>query len=303
MEQKKILVFLAFVLAVSCVVLSLMLVSVTESRDYLPESSVDDITAILAESNIKVDGSLISTRRRSATVYVCNSGDYNHTVAALLADSSIEKAYLIPDGEILMMENGARLEFGSDFSFRYRADGEAPGEIPPLLPDRLDAGLSEEGKAQITSIVTRFLARGSRSFESGGSINAVTMVGSIQESGGTVYALCTRMIDGVEIPANRVVCAVEGGIVTAAWGNWYFLTPAQSYTAQLSDLFNILFNMKKEIGVAEEEVTVEDISLCYSLYFYGEEEDFCLIPCWQIVTDTMGNYIFNALDGALYTID
>ena len=180
MEHKKILIFLAGVLAVSCVVLGLLLASVTESRNYLPESSVDDILSVLAESDIAVDRALISTRRRSATVYVCNSGDYNHTVAALLADCGVAKAYLIPDGEILVMENGARVDFGADFSFRYRADGGEPEEavLPAFSPP--EASLSEEGKAQIASLVTRFLERGSRSFESGGSVTAVTEVESIR---------------------------------------------------------------------------------------------------------------------------
>ena len=59
--------------------------------------------------------------------------------------------------------------------------------------------------------------------------------------------------------------------------------------------------LKLEIGRPDEPVTVEAVSLCYSLYFYGGGEDFCLIPCWQVVTDTRGDYIFNALDGTLYT--
>jgi hypothetical protein len=89
--------------------------------------------------------------------------------------------------------------------------------------------------------------------------------------------------------------------VTEAWGTWYFLTAAESYSAPLIDTLNILFNMKKEIGASEERVRVESVTLCYSLYFLGDREGFCLIPCWQVATDTRGSYLFNALDGTFYT--
>ena len=98
-----------------------------------------------------------------------------------------------------------------------------------------------------------------------------------------------------------------------AWGTWCFPTAAESYSAPLIDTLNILFNMKREIGTAPEPVTVEAVTLCYSLYFLGDRsgrdgseegsgrEGFCLIPCWQVVTDTMGSYLFNAMDGTFYT--
>ena len=301
LQQKKTIVFLAVVLAASCAVLGILLYGTLAEREYLPQSVVENVVSVLAESNIEIDPSLVSTRRRTAAVYVFGSADYDNTVAALLADSPVKDVYVTPDGAIFITESGARVEFGADFSFRYRADGGVVRPIPSPDLSKQPARLSEEGAASVSKLATEFIERGSRTFESGGSVNAITTVESIWTRDGAYYALCVRSINGAEVNANRVVCAVRDGVVTEAWGNWVFLTPAESYSAQLYDLVNILFHMKKEIGQAQEPVSVEEISLCYSLYFYGEKEDFCLIPCYQIVTSTMGNFIFNALDGTVYT--
>ena len=151
-----------------------------------------------------------------------------------------------------------------------------------------------------------FLDSGSREFNTS-NMSIVTVVESVAERNGVYYALCTRTIDGVAMTGNRVTCTITDEKVIEAEGSWSFLTPGQSYTAQLSDLFNILFHVRKEISAASENitsaVTIESIDLCYSMYYYGEKEDFCLIPCWQIATDLCGNYIYNALDSTLYTIN
>ena len=301
MEQHRIMGVLSAVLAAACVILAVLLVRVTRAREYLPESETEDLVAVLAESGIEIDPSLVSTKRQSAAVYVCNSGDYAATVAELLTGSAPARTYIVPDGEILVTENGERIDFFGDFSFRYSADGTSLGETDAFGPTLTSRAVSGERRDRIAASAAGFLDRGSRNFEGIGSMEVETVVENVWEDGRICYALCSRVIDGVQVTGNRVLCAVDGDRVRAAWGNWCFLTPAVPYTAQLTDLFNILFNMKKEIGVADGEVRVESVSLCYSLYFYGEEEDFCLIPCWQVVTDTMGSFIFNALDGALYT--
>ena len=298
MEHKRIMAALACVLAAACILVGVMLVSVISRMEYLPDSAVEDLIEVLDAAGI--DSALIPTRRQSAPVYVCNSGDYNRTVAALLTGSGTARTYATPDGEILVMENGARLDFGHDFAVRYTADGSEPAD----LSDMLTAGraVSDAAFSLAAKTVSRFLESGSRAFEGGGSLKVETSVDEVRERGGDLYALCTRRIDGAQITGNEVVCRIEGDVVTACSGSWVFLTSAESYSAQLSDLVNILFHMKGEIGdLGDGRTRVEAISLCYSLYPYGEEEDFCLIPCWRIRTDTEGEFIYNALDAALYT--
>jgi hypothetical protein len=52
---------------------------------------------------------------------------------------------------------------------------------------------------------------------------------------------------------------------------------------------------------AADGCTVTALERCYSLYFFAEEDGFCLIPCWRVETDTGGVLVYSALDGTLYT--
>ncbi|MBE6726681.1 MAG: hypothetical protein E7576_16060 [Ruminococcaceae bacterium] len=303
MQSGRVAAVLAVILAVSCLILGAVLEEVRRAGNTLPDSAVEDLISSLEESGISADPSLVSGKRETAAVYVLDSGDYALTVASLLSGSRPARTYAAPDGEIFLMENGARLDFGEDFSFRYSRGGERVEEsrlfdmAPPTVM------LSEERQAKVAEIVADFLDAGSGAFRSAGGrgVDVRCLTDAVWENDGIQYALCSRTVDGMRIAANRVICAIRGDEVTEAWGTWYFLTAAESYSAPLIDTLNILFNMKKEIGASEERVRVESVTLCYSLYFLGDREGFCLIPCWQVATDTRGSYLFNALDGTFYT--
>ena len=313
MEHKRILPVLICVLAAACGILSGILFHVSSGMTSLPESAVEDMISLLAEDGILVDPGLIATERRSATVYVCDSTDYNRTVAELLNETGVISAYAVPDGEVMIMAGGARFEFGSSFTFRYFRSGR-PVQSPAVFGmDSMAAQISESKRKGISETVTKFLDRGSGEFD---ELNVAISVDSIWESEGKYYALCSRSIDGIEIAGNLVLCAVEGNTVTEAYGTWCFLTPPETYSAQLSDLINILFNVKKQLAgradsaqtdadgteITPEPVRITEIDLCYSLYFYGGGDSFCLIPCWRIGTDTAGEMIYNAIDSTLYTV-
>jgi len=302
MEHKRILPVLICILTAACAVLSAILMRVSSGMITLPESAVENMISLLAEDNILVQRDLIETERMSATVYVCDSPDYNRTVAELLNESSVISAYAIPDGEVMIMSGGARFEFGSSFTFRYFRSGK-PVQSPVIFGvDGMSAKISESKRESIRNTVTRFLDRGSGDFK---ELNVEISVDSMWEKDGKYYALCSRYIDGIEIAGNLVLCTVEGDIVTEAFGTWCFLTPPQTYSAQLSDLINILFNVKKQLAGREassEPVRITAIELCYSLYFYGSGGSFCLIPCWRVDTDTAGEMIYNAIDSTLYTV-
>ena len=209
--------------------------------------------------------------------------------------------FAIPEGELIVMDNGARFEFGGGFSFRYTRSGKTENVTDAVIADNFSERPSEQKIAEITSVVTDFMERGSEEFKVGGSMDIITSVERIWENGGKYYALCSRSIGGVEVNDNKVFCTVEGGEVISASGTWCFLTIGDSYSAQLCDIINILFNVKKELGASEDEVTIKAIEKCYSLYTYGENEDFCLIPCMKVVTDNAGELIYNAIDGTIYT--
>ncbi len=305
MENNRIMRVLAVILTVACLIVAGLLVSVRRDVAYVPEEAVDNLVEILASSGIVIDPDLVSTKRETGTVYVFDSDNYNRTVSELLSGSVVKDTYAVPDGELLVLENGDRCEYGSNFTFRYRA-ADADEFSPTIVDLRYYAERKTEAEAGTAAAAVRtFLGNGSRSFDGDRDLRVAVVIDEIWETEGIRYVLCSRTIDGVAITGNLVLCTVENGRVTAAYGTWCFFTPGTSYRAQLSDLLNILFNVKKELAPRmegeDEPTTIRAVKSCYALYFFGEEENFCLIPCWQITTDRKGEFIYNAIDGALYT--
>jgi len=311
MESKRIMGVLAAILLISCLIVTATLIRVRYDMDYVPAESVDDLVEIMARDGILIDRNIVSARREDGSVYVFDSEGYTRTVAELLSGSTVRDSYAIPDGELMVLDNGDRCEFNGNFTFRYKAK-DADEFSPNIVDLRRFAFPKLPKDAEITVEAVRlFLNNGSRAFSSSRELDVDVVIDEIWEYDGVDYVLCSRRIDGVAITGNLVLCTVEREKVTAAYGTWCFFTPGTSYSAQLTDVLNILFNVKKDLAVSGlsgnsggsriPQVTVESVKSCYSLYFFGEEENFCLIPCWQITTDTRGELIYNAINGTLYT--
>jgi len=301
MENNRTLRMLAVILLIACGIVSANLFRMLYNMNYIPSDAVDNLVEIMARDGILLDRDIVAEKRERGTVYLFDSDDYNRTVAELLGGAVVRDTYAIPDGELLILENGARCEFTENFAFRYCADGT--DEVSPDVVDLRYFGIAKSGEEAEAAVeaVRNFLGNGSRAFSADSDLRITVEIDGIWERSGRDYVLCSRTIDGVTITGNLVLCAVENGAVTSASGNWCFFTEGTSYSAQLTDLLNILFNVKKHLTPVDSEITIETIHSCYSLYFFGEEENFCLIPCWQITTDRQGDLIYNAMDGTLYT--
>lgn len=314
MENNRIMSVLAVILLIACTIVSVTLIRVRYDMDYVPSEAVDDLVEIMERDGILIDRSIVSEKRENGNVYMFDSDGYTRTVAELLSGSALRDSYAIPDGELMILENGDRCEFSENFTFRYEA-ADASGFSPNIVDLRYYAApkLPKDAEVSVEAVRT-FLNNGSRSFSSSRELDVDVMIDEIWAYEGVDYILCSRTIDDVAITGNLVLCTVENEKVTAAYGTWCFFTPGTSYSAQLADILNILFNVKKDLAPSPlsspdasgnvqtaAPVTIESIKSCYSLYFFGEEENFCLIPCWQITTDTKGELIYNAINGTLYT--
>ena len=304
MEHKRIIPALAGILLLSCLVLGVISLVLNYRINYLPDSSIDSLVEIMEKENIIISRDVIPTKVEESTVYLCGSENYQETIAGLLSGSSADAVYVVPDGQIILMKDGSMFRFGDNFSFEYHKSGEH-SEVPNILDGTYFSGHLNEAKYnEIASVATEFLDKGSRGFKSDEKMSVLTKADRISEKDGKYYVFCTRSIDGMEITENTVLCTIENGEVTNAFGSWSFLTLGEAYSAQLSDILNILFNVKKEISATKNEnqsVTITAIEKCYALYFFGETDEFCLIPCCKIVTDSMGEYIYNSIDGTFYT--
>ncbi len=301
MRHNRIIIFLSCILAVSCVIMMLTIASIYKKSNYLPESAIVDIVNVLAADNIFIDPEIVSTKLERGTVYVCASEEYNSTVAELIGNGKVKSVYAVPNGEIIILASGERFEFYENFSFRYLKNETSADMQNSFTVSESDEVDSENFDDETIMTVKEFLESGSAEFLGGDKLGIITEINGMWEKNGKRYALCSRKVNGVPIAGNTALCEVENGEVTEAYGMWCFITLGESYSAQLSDYLNILFNVKKEISLTPYEcVQIESIELCYSLYFLGDD-DFCLIPCWKIITDLAGEFIYNAIDGELYT--
>ena len=296
------MIILASVLLAACIIVTAILVSVNIKKNSLPDTAVDDIIALLEDSGIDIDRELIPKNTRTGKVYIFGTDDYGVTVSSLLTGESVKSRYAVPGGEIITTDGGKLLELGDDFSFRYSSDGAKKDTPDTDSLEDVSGTISDAYRKKIVSEAVGFLDSGSADFDLSGKITALTEVVKICSNGGKYYAVCSRKIDGVEVADNVAVCTLEDGQVTYAEGRWCFLSGGEEYSAQLSDILNILFNVSSEIKPEEgRRARITSVGMCYSLYYYGGGEKFCLIPCRQITTENDGDYIFSSLDGTLYT--
>lgn len=301
MRHNRLVACLACILLGACIVIALTLSSIREKSSNLPESSVDDIIKILADADIHVEREIISTKKESGRVYVCDPGEYNNTTAELIGGDKVWASYTVPGGEIIVLTSGARFEFYENFEFRYSLDEEKKNLLDDFNLADANQIMNAGAVSRIGEIVRGFLEKNRSGNDVAGANDISTKVNGIWELDGKHYALCSRTVGGVPMAGNTMLCLVEGGVVTQASGTWCFLETGESYSAQLMDHLNILFNVKKEITRMEHSgsVVVKSLESCYTIYQI--EDYFCLIPCWQVETDTFPKMIFNAINGALVT--
>ncbi len=301
MRHNRLVACLSCILAVACIVLAVTLISIHQKSGRLPESSVDDIVKILAAADIQIDREIISTKIASGRVYVCDPEEYNNNAAEALGGEKVFASYTVPGGEIVVLMSGARFEFYENFEFRYSLDEEKKNLLDDFNLADANQIINSSAVTHIGEIVCDFLERGNRDDSGANHAEIVTKVNGIWELDGKHYALCSRNIGGIPMAGNTMLCLVEGGVVTQASGTWCFLEVGESYSAQLMDHINILFNVKKEIAGLEHDgkVVVRAIQPCYTVYQI--EDYFCLIPCWQVETDTFAKFVFNAINGVLVT--
>ncbi len=308
MERQKIFPVLFAVLLAASVFLGVYFFVMYRNINYLPEEGLDDLCEILASDGILLDKGIVPLKKETGTVYVCDSEEYGVRVAGQLGESEIKYRFAVPDGEMILLQNGVLLAFGEDFFFRYRLD-ETTSYTDGALEEAFFGSqnlLPPQRAEKECGAAKAFLERGSSGFLKQDQLKLAIEVGSVSEKDGVYYVECIRTIDGLRINGNRVVCAVVNGVVAEAAGIWSFLSGGEAYSSQLTDIFNILFRMKKEIEKhrASEElpvVTVKGIERCYTLLLSGENSGLCFVPCWKIVTEECGNFVYNAIDGSLCT--
>ncbi len=310
MERQKIFPVLLIVLLAAAVFLGGYFFVMYREINYLPKEGLDNLWEILEEDRILLDRSIVPLKKESGSIYVSAPEEYGSGVSVRLGESEIKYRFAVPEGEMILLDNGALCEFKSDFYFRYQANPNwsflEGREGDELFSDVTP--LSSDYAPDAVRTAKDFLEKGSSGFDKEEKLNLLTEISRCGEKDGLYYVECVRTMDGLELTGNRTVCVVRNGTVEEAVGTWCFLTPGESHFSQLTDIFNILFSVKKEIGAIREsedmgDVTITSIEQCYTLYYLSDNGGLCFVPCWRIVTDVCGDFVFNAVDGSLCTED
>ena len=310
MRQKRIMAVLFAVLCLALFILAANLLVLHRNMYRIPETAVEDLCRVLADEGIDLDADLVPRSREDGLIYVSDGSEYEEKTAFLLTGSEIKSTFVIPEGQLFLHYSGDITEFTDGFGFHYRnaslgdegivAHTDGSLQVYEDLTEGL-AALSGTGTAAQAAMA--FLDRQDEYLRQ--YLQIETVIASVHGyDNGRTYVRCLRQIDGVEITENAVICVVENGVVTEAAGKWCFMNFAESYTAQLSDITNILFMMKRTLAgmdIPNGRCMVLGLEQCYSLYFLAQNEGFCLIPCWRVKTDTAGELVYSALDGTLYT--
>ncbi len=308
MERQRIYPVLLIVLLAAAVFLGGYFLMIYRDINYLPKEGLDNLWELMKADHIFFDRDIVPMKKESGSIYVSAPKEYGSQISVLLGESEVKYGFTVPEGEIILLNNGALFEFKSDFYFHYQSDRNRScttgiadesffSQMTPLSP--------EDAKEEVRA-AKAFLEQGSRGFDMKEKLNLATEVTRCFEEEGILYVECVRTMDGAAMTENRAVCVVRDGDVVEAAGTWCFLTPGESHVSQLTDIFNILFSVKKEIGGIREseeigDVTILDIDSCYTLYNLSDNGGICFVPCWKIVTDVCGDFVFNAVDGSLCT--
>lgn len=296
-------------LVTAVLILTIILLRLYRNIYYIPETSITDLCAALESDGVLLSPSLVSRKRENGVIYM--GSDNNRDTAIRLTDSVIKNTFAVPDGALYLHYNGDQTEFLSDFRFRYRH----AGADERLTADFSYAALTKQTASAVTdmeydtyaALARAFLERGDGDLSrKNGGPSIETVVADIRcDAEGIVYVRCLRSIDGMEITENDIICVIKDGFVTEAGGKWCFMTFDASYVTQVSDITNILFMMKRIVAAGgdsiPETIRIEAVTHCFSLYFLQDTDNFCLIPCIKIKTDTYGTLVFSQLDGTLYT--
>ena len=114
MEHKRIIIILTAILSAACAIIAFVLFSVSRKNNYLPDTAVEDTVKLLADAGIDIDRDVISTKRQNGNVYICETDNYNSSVAELISGDEVRTTYETPDGEIIVMRGGELFEMKND---------------------------------------------------------------------------------------------------------------------------------------------------------------------------------------------
>ncbi len=283
MNWRNIKTFLMILLIAVNIFLAAMLIGRTRLKVYDKEA-VSNISALLKEGGIIASEKFLNLRDDDSRVYVCNiENNYSENVAKKLM-SEYDEVFATPDGAEFFGKDSS-LKLSDDFGLTYSKIGF---EIPCIE--------HEMNKEEIKSFEDKIASLLGTDFK----------IISAKKQDSIEYALIMQTFDEKNIQNHTLKCYFEGDSPLYLDGTWCFLSIDDSFSAHTLDSVNILFIEKSALELAREKnesisenLTVENMSICYCSHISLDASKLYLMPSWRIEWKENGidDSYYNAVNG------
>lgn len=280
---KNIKTFLIILLAAVNIFLAAMLIGRTRQKVYDKEA-VGNISALLEEGGITASEKFLNLKDNDSKVYVCNiENKYSENVAKRLM-GEYDEVFTTPDGTEFFGKDSS-LKLGDDFSLTYSViDYDIPEPKNEMNKEDIEAF-----KGKISAVL-------------GQDFKII----SAKKQDSVEYALIMQTFEEKNIQNHTLKCFFKGDSPLFLDGTWCFLSIDDSFSAHTLDSVNILFIEKSALELARENnknipenLTVENMSVCYCSHISLDASKLYLMPSWRIEWKEMGidDSYYNAVNG------
>lgn len=284
--------------------LGFSLFSIQNESRYISADAIESVSRLLAENHIfvaedAVDRKIVNIPILSGELY---SESYTQ-IAVSMSDSTVERSFNTPGGLMVTLENGDRWTFSDDMQIAYTAAAASP-----IGDETLEAlsPCAEKSAKKTQNTVLAFLNRiesvGKKLSHTVSDMNWKLRI--LGTNDGIIYCTAAQYLQNTPLHHFSVIFAVQNDTVIGMKGYLCFAYPTQTISSQLLDQVNILYTVKTKIAEDRPDaaaVSIQTLSLCYTIYYHTSSNSFYLIPAWQVTLSDGYIYTINAINGEFYT--
>ena len=298
MGWNRVLLFLLCFLLVLNIFMAVIVYSYQRETSEIPQTALDDMEQLLGSDGIYIDkGALQSELIESKIISGNLPADIHEIVAASISGSSVERTYSVPDGVILIMDNGDRYTFGRAFEFTLVKSDAQPSVMGNT--EGFEA-CSRKELRKLEKLLRETLEIHISAVMPGLSFDWSVKTASINKETGMWFITVLQSYHGFPLIGCQLTAEGDSSGVSRISGGWCFAPAGAEQESQLLDQLNALYIVRgivldKQNALAR---TIKDVSLCYYPYVTPLNESYTLIPAWKVTMVSGDEYVLNAVDGS-----
>ena len=302
----------------------------------IDEKTRTDTAELLGKADILISPDIIPDTRPNVKVYENGyNEDYQQNIIKKITGSGTENCswHMINNGtKCIINSTGDEFEFSDTdrFDLTYRKNISLPympdadyltafGAASETVPD------DDSRDCTMKRCIERFLFSGelnSGSFisasASGSSYSLVPDTVRYDTANDWYVVTAHEEIDGCPLYARGTTFVIKSGEVIYMTGELMLLDPVSSYTTELVDQINILFEEKAYIEAkrlydsptlsaddlhgTDDVSRIISLSVGYCVSWNSDRTIFYLIPAWEIVYSDGSVRVRNAINGGIYAV-